>query len=118
LGHCMQARLRARGATKISVIDNWADAGISLRPRAGHPMRERWGNADKTCVVYSGNLGLAHDVDTLQEAMLELRGERGLDFCIIGDGVKRAGLQAALAAAGMKQVRFLPYVPRPELGLS
>jgi catechol 2,3-dioxygenase-like lactoylglutathione lyase family enzyme len=68
LGECMRARLGG----KVTVIGNWADSQ-EIRPL---PFPE-----GALTVLYSGNLGLAHDVDTVLAAMKELRADgRGVLF--------------------------------------
>nr|NIM62452.1 glycosyltransferase [Acidobacteriota bacterium]NIQ86046.1 glycosyltransferase [Acidobacteriota bacterium] len=69
LGPAMARRLAEQGASHVEVIDNWCD-GDAIRPRdkQGHPHRLRNGWEGKFVVLYSGNMGLAHEFDTLLDA--------------------------------------------------
>jgi hypothetical protein len=63
LGKCMRQRLIAAGISseKIFVAENWAD-GHLIQPM---PLPA----SDSFIVLYSGNLGLAHDIETISAAM-------------------------------------------------
>lgn len=106
LGRCMAERVAARGVpwSKIHICENWAD-GEAVRPGAFHERAE-------LRVLYSGNLGLAHDVETVAGGMARL-GE-GYEFVFSGGGPRRAWLEAACAGWGW--VRFQGYEERERLG--
>ncbi len=98
LGELMAARV-----PNAVVIHNWADAGLSN----GGPRARR-----STFVVgYSGNLGRAHDVDTILRAIPMLPDVR---FVFTGGGAKLD----AVREAGAANVEIRPYVPREQLSES
>ena len=116
----MAARLVAQGALldRIRVIPNWAD-GELIRPRAGLENDFRRSNelTDKFVVMYSGNLGVAHDFDTLIRAARILEDTHdNVVFTFVGDGNRRKETEEL--ARGARNVRFLPYQPREVLGQS
>jgi glycosyltransferase involved in cell wall biosynthesis len=84
------------------VVHNWADASLRPMPRD---------SAAPFTVAYSGNLGRAHEFDTILRAMQQLPGVR---FAITGGGAQLARVRAAAPS----NVAFQPYVPREELGRS
>ena len=119
LGECMRARLIGRGvdAAKISVAENWADA------RAIQPMPRPAGageTADRRdlVVLYSGNLGLAHELDTVTGAMRELRQDSRVRFVFAGSGGRRAELARFVADNAIESVEMRPYAPRASLSES
>jgi glycosyltransferase involved in cell wall biosynthesis len=116
----MAERLVAQGAprSKLRVIPNWADGRpIRPRPRAGNPFRQKHGLEGKFVVMYSGNIGAGHDVETLvQAAHLLAPTSPEVMFVFIGDGVRRR--QAEELARRASNVRFLPYQRKEELGTS
>jgi glycosyltransferase involved in cell wall biosynthesis len=119
LGHDMREKVLARGvpAEKIDVVPNWADTDL-VRPTAGpNPLRAEWGLGDSFVVMYSGNLGLSQNLDPLLAAAANLRGTP-VSFVLVGEGAAKAGLQARAAAMGLDNVRFLPYQPKEQLGVS
>lgn len=116
----MAARVRAQGAPedRVRVIWNWADGErIFPVPAAANPFRQRHGLGERFVLLYSGNVGLAHDLSGLVEAMrrLEARCPR-LVLLVVGAG---GGLpEVRRRAAGLGNVRFLPRQPREELAES
>lgn len=116
----MARRLQAQGADvdRVRVIPNWADgADLTPVPREANPFRTEHGLGDRFVAMYSGNLGLGHDVATVirAAAILETRCPRAL-LVFVGDGARRA--EAERLAAGLGNVRFLPYQPRARLAES
>ena len=111
LGECMRDRLQARGipGVKIQVAHNWAD-GAAIQPI------KRPGDPAKLVVLYSGNLGLAHDIDTIARAMLALKGDNRFRFVFTGGGPRRAELQAFCEREALGSVEWKGYVQRESLG--
>ncbi len=101
LGECMRARLVARGvpAERLFICENWAD-GATIRPVA-------WPAEGPLRILYSGNLGLAHETATIEAVLEELRGDDRFEFVFAGGGPRRAALERA--CAGMTNVRFLAW---------
>ncbi|MBL8238512.1 MAG: glycosyltransferase family 4 protein [Bryobacterales bacterium] len=103
LGHCMKERLIAAGvpANRIHIAQNWAtDPGIAtfLTPDLP-PLR----------ILYSGNLGMAHEVDTIDAVLKSLANERGIEFVFAGGGAARAGLEQRCHDAKISNVTFQSY---------
>ena len=113
LGECMKQRLVARGipAARITVAENWADAS------AIHPL-PRPGNPDQLVLLYSGNLGLAHDLDTLTESILQLRSDDRFRFLFVGSGGRRQELADFCRQHEITSVELRPYVQRDSLSES
>ena len=106
LGPCMRRRLMARGIPKqlIHVAENWAD-GRSISPK---PFRD----SGPIHVLYSGNLGLSHDIDTIVNVMRHFRDDPRFVFTFSGGGIKRQELERLCLSEGLQNCRFLPYVAR------
>ena len=112
LGECMRTRLLGRGipASKIVVADNWADSAAITpleRPADG-----------RLTVLYSGNLGLAHDLETVLAAIATLDTDDRFRFLFVGGGGRRAELAAFCDAHAITSVSLLPYVQRGSLSES
>jgi colanic acid biosynthesis glycosyl transferase WcaI len=109
----MRQRLIARGiaADNIHVADNWAD-GQQIRPV---PHRS---SANSLSLLYSGNLGLAHDVDTISEAMQRLKEDSRFRFIFAGGGSLRGGLEDKCRMDGIVSAEFRSYSQRQDLGAS
>ncbi len=95
---------------RIEVIPNWADTD-QLRPipKAENPFAAEHGQVDKVTVLYSGNMGTTHELDTIVESARMLQGEPRISFLLIGDGLGRDEVERA--AAGLGNVRLLPRQP-------
>ncbi len=113
LGPCMKDRLIARGipAEKIHITENWADGSL-IQPVARNAADSR------LTLLYSGNLGLAHDVSTILIAMEELRADANFRFLFAGGGPLRKQLEASCQRAQITAAEFRPYSPKANLGES
>jgi len=117
VGRCMSERLSRRGipSERIRLISNIGmERDIIPCGSRDNPFRIRNGISPETLVVmYSGNLGRAHDFETILEAarLLKEQGERGILFLFVGEGPSRSTVERDAAAAGLSNVRFLPPQP-------
>jgi glycosyltransferase involved in cell wall biosynthesis len=124
LGERMAAYVANRkvAPARIACIPNWAN-DVDIVPIA-HPensLRRHWGWGDRFVVAYSGNLGRAHEVQTLLAAMeLLFLDERdgNIHFAFIGGGARMDEVRERVAARPGARVEFLPYQPRELLGAS
>ncbi len=117
LGDSMRERLLVRGIdpARIRVIPNWADArNTAVMPSRDSRTRQALGLADRFVVGYSGNLGRAHEFETLVGAACRLRSQPRFAFLITGGGAKVAALRQAVEAQGLRSFIFQDYQP-PEL---
>ena len=108
--------LKAHGqsADRVRVQENWADgAAIQPRPTASTSFRARHGLKGRFVVMYSGNLGLVHDIATPIRAAHELsRSCPDVVFVFVGAGARLA--EARELAGEAANIRFLPAQPRGE----
>jgi putative colanic acid biosynthesis glycosyltransferase WcaI len=109
LGSCMRRRLIARGIQpkKIEIAENWAN-GKLIYPEARR-------SPDRFSVLYPGNLGLAHDVETVSAVMDRLKTDERFRFTYVGGGPRVKDLQAFCEAQGIRTASFLPYCDRDQL---
>ncbi len=121
LGRCMRDRLIEKGVPpeKISLIPPWADIDeLEPLPRDENPLRKAWGLENKLVVMYSGNLGLAHDIDTLRGAMEQLKTRDDIRFVFVGGGKLMTQLQAYCEEHSLTHAIFKPYQPREAIRTS
>ena len=72
---------------RVHVIPNWTDDNdITPISHASNPLRQQWGLEDKFVVGYSGNLGRAHEFDTLLAAAELLKDNHRIVFVCVGGG--------------------------------
>jgi len=109
LGECMRNRLIRSGLPEAKVVtaENWAD-GAQIGVVAAAP-------ADRFVVFYSGNLGMAHDMDTIWEAIQRLADHPSIQFRFVGGGIRKTRLEALCRAAGVRNVAFEAFRPSNSL---
>jgi colanic acid biosynthesis glycosyl transferase WcaI len=121
LGKKMAEYLVARGARhdRVVVIHNWADDDtiVPVLPERNR-LRDRWGLAGKFVVGYSGNMGRAHEFETILGAAEQLGSETDIVFLFIGGGNQRTHLEKETVKRGLTQVLFKPYQDREVLAQS
>lgn len=123
LGPVMAERVADRAGIDpedVAVIHNWAD-GEFVRPmaKADNWFSETHGLVDPFAVLYSGNVGEFHDLETLVRAAAAFADEP-VRFLVVGEGDGKASVVERAAALGVRgdTVRFLPYQPREDLPYS
>ncbi len=112
LGPCMKTRLLQHriAEDRIVVAENWAD-GQAIKPLPfpeQRPLR----------ILYSGNLGLVHEVATIRAVMERLANSPDFLFVFAGGGMARRELTDFCRKRGIKNVSFLGYAPLQDLGAS
>ncbi|WP_295622152.1 glycosyltransferase family 4 protein [Chamaesiphon sp. GL140_3_metabinner_50] len=105
-------------AEKIAIIPSWVDPEqIVPRPKHENWFAREHGLVEPFTVLYSGNMGRCHDMDTLLGAVKLLR-DTPIRFVFIGSGEKRKQFQQSVADLGLKNCLFLPYQSRENLPYS
>lgn len=101
-----------REQSKIWAISTWEN-GDFIRPLAKHKnwFRQKYNLLEQTVVLYSGNMGLAHDLVVVIEAAELLMEHREITFLFIGGGGQYHRLNDLAAQKKLKNIRFLPYQP-------
>lgn len=121
LSETMKRRVIAKHPTiapKISTVHNWADAEW-IKPV---PKQENWfacqhGLNQKFTVLYSGNLGRCHDLDTIIGAIKLLK-QQPIQFVFIGAGAKHDLCRQTATELNLTNCIFLPYQDRTNLPYS
>ncbi|MFB2737089.1 glycosyltransferase family 4 protein [Umezakia ovalisporum] len=103
---------------KVSVIHSWANPELIV-PIAKKENWFAWKHnlVNKFTVLYSGNMGRCHDIDTLLKAAIELQNE-SVQFVCIGGGARREELIAKVNQLGLNNFTFLPYQDKKDLPYS
>ena len=119
LGEEMRERCIGAGSVpeRTIVVPNWSDAdSVHPVPRERNPLRVELAGGAEVVVMYSGNIGRGHDVETLLAAARRLRDHSDIVFVFVGDGAKRADVDAARRE--LRNVRVAEYQPRERLSQS
>jgi glycosyltransferase involved in cell wall biosynthesis len=99
----------------VHVIPNWAD-GDDLRPKHKSDSSVAIENdlIDDFVLLYSGNMGLYYEFDTVLDATERLKGER-FRLVLIGGGGKKKWIEEQVQQRGLTNVSILPYQPFDKL---
>lgn len=121
LGERMKKFLCSHGVDcgRIAIIPNWSDGGL-IYPvdRQDNGLASEWDLEGRFVVGYSGNLGRAHDFETLLGAARLLREEKRIAFLFIGAGAQIDRLKHIVVEDNLDNVLFKPYQPREKLAES
>ncbi|MEO0854323.1 MAG: glycosyltransferase family 4 protein, partial [Cyanobacteria bacterium J06648_11] len=90
---------------------------IFPRPKAKNWFAQKHGFDRKFTVLYSGNMGRCHDMDTIMETARRLRDD-DIQFVFIGKGAKHQDCQEQAAEWGLKNCTFLPFQDKHTLPYS
>ncbi|HEY9829353.1 MAG TPA: glycosyltransferase family 4 protein [Stenomitos sp.] len=103
---------------KITVIHNWADPN-QIVPIAKHQnwFAKAFNLVDTFTVLYSGNMGRCHDMETILAAAKLLK-DQPIQFVFIGNGAKREGFRTQASQLGLHNCQFLPYQDKQNLPYS
>ncbi|MEB3350058.1 MAG: glycosyltransferase family 4 protein [Cyanobacteriota bacterium] len=119
LSTTMQTHLRQhypQVSKPITVIPSWADPDlIRPMPRSANHFTQLQGLGDHFVVLYSGNQGRCHDLNTLLDAAERLQNQPHILFLIVGAGAQHKSLVERVKRQGLSHVRFLPYQEADQL---
>ncbi len=133
IGRCMAKHLTNQGleSSKITMIPNWPDleltqgdggAAVSkshkgLPPEkvwfeGAKPFDEQIKDGPKFRVLYAGNIGLAHPIETILAAAEVLNTDNPeIEFVFVGDGPRFDEISKRRGHGGLDNIRLLPYQP-------
>ena len=99
----------------VHVIPNWAD-GDDLKPKdkSESSVARENGLLDGFVLLYSGNMGLYYEFETVLDAAERLKGEP-FKLVLIGGGGKKKWIEEQVEQRGLDNVLILPYQPFDKL---
>jgi glycosyltransferase involved in cell wall biosynthesis len=119
LGPSMADRIRAKGVPdgRVIEISNWATGDLGVVRGTDNPMRTVFGLGDDFVLVYSGNLGLGHEFDTLLQGVAVARRQvPSLRVLFFGSGARLEEVRKLVASLGLDCcTSFAPPVPGEQL---
>ncbi len=110
--------VKNRGAKSVELIPNGADPDMFNPLDRGTAFREALqvnSPEDKFVVLYAGAHGISNDLGVVLECAEILSQNPVIHFVFLGDGKEKTNLQARAAEMGLKNVTFLPSVPKNEM---
>lgn len=125
IGRCMKEVIGHKAAElgypldgKLHTIHIWSDdRNITCAGKTRNPLVDRFKIHGKYVVMYSGNMGRFHDMETIMAAAELLRDRDDIVFLFVGEGHKKRWMEDFASEKGLTNCQFHTYVPREELGL-
>jgi len=119
IGDRMAGRLRYQMLPKtadVSVVPPWSDVE-TLRPmaRVDNPYAQDFVEADDAVILYSGNMGGSHDIDSMLKAAKLLQDQKRVRFVFIGNGEKLPAVESYIQQYPDGNVRVFPFQPEEML---
>lgn len=125
LGPVMRDHIREKAgdgfdADKLTIIHNWEEKDfITPTEKANNWFSQRHDLVDKLGIVYSGNIGDNHDLETVVRAATAFENE-AVKFLIIGEGDKKQDIVKLAGKLDLDEetIEFLPYQDLDDLPYS
>lgn len=122
IGDVMAERLSGQFDVKktelkhVGVIPPWADTE-NIKPIKKHlnPLVNELSQGDCITVLYSGNMGISHDIESMLKAAKILKDHQGIKFLFIGEGQKWQFAYDFVKAENLANVQVLPFQPEDKL---
>ena len=110
LGKHLQSAVMNYTAKEPVIIQNWTNADF-IKPlqKNNNPFALQYNLADKFVVMYSGNLGITHDIESIIYAAEKLKNNSAIQFVIIGGGAKKEKIKQMVMDLKLTNVLLLPY---------
>lgn len=100
---------------KISVIENGVEAQ-QFRPSDGTGLRTELGIEGKFVASYIGTMGMAHGLNTIIEAAVNLRETNPeVLFLMIGEGAEKERIAAMANGLRLPNLKFIDQMPREKI---
>lgn len=80
-------------------------------PKEQNPFCIEHGLVDKFVVLYSGKMGIGHNIELILEAAEKLRDNRDICFVFIGEGPKYSVVESFIAEHQSENIKLFPLQP-------
>ena len=105
--------------SKITIVPCWsANSTFAPMAKEENPFVKEHGLKGKFVVMYSGNMGVTHNVQLLVECAKRLKEVTGIHFMLIGGGTKKSELEAKVKSEGLANCTFMDWLPADQLPYS
>lgn len=101
------------GTPDVVIVPIWVDVNI-IKPisRDKNPYALNFiKSSDEFVVLYSGNMGSSHDIDSMLMAALTLRNIKKIKFLFIGEGDKYKDVEGFIKKHRLTNVALFPFQP-------
>jgi len=110
------SQVEALGAKQVTLIPNGADPEMFNPHAKGMAFLQSHGLEDHFIVLYAGAHGMSNDLGVVLDAAEHLLDNITIKIVLLGDGKEKAQLQNEAWERGLKNILFLPPIPKVEMG--
>ena len=102
--------------SNVLIINPWVDTKI-IKPLvySKNKYAKDYVSSDKFVVLYSGNMGLTHDIDTIINAAKILKDDKKIIFLIIGEGPGYEKVRQFIYNFNIKNLKLFPFQEQKKL---
>jgi glycosyltransferase involved in cell wall biosynthesis len=104
-----------RGAGRVGLVPNGADPAMFDLADLGDEFRQTYDLSDRFIVTYAGAHGMSNDLGVVLDAARELQDRPEVQIVLLGDGKEKAHLVTRAQELGLKNVTFLPSLPKSQM---
>ncbi len=108
--------VQERGVRQVALVPNGADTRMFDPQANGVNFREAHGLQGKFIALYAGAHGMSNDLCVVLEAAALLNDRPEIAIVLLGDGKEKPALQNQATEMGLRNVLFLPPVPKAGMG--
>jgi glycosyltransferase involved in cell wall biosynthesis len=103
----------------LHVVPSWIDVD-HVRPisKEDNWFAQQHNQIDKLTVLYSGNMGMARNLDIVIQVAERMSEDSRIGFLLIGDGPQRKGLQQTVVHKELSNITILPWQSKKDLPYS
>jgi glycosyltransferase involved in cell wall biosynthesis len=107
--------VKARGARVVDLVPNGADPRMFDPTENGLEFRQKYRLSAKFVVLYAGAHGLSNDLGIILDAARLLQDRQEIVFVFLGDGKEKPALLRRTEEMELKNVLFIPPLPKLEI---
>ena len=95
---------------KMVVVPDWANTEyLKPIPKKNNPFVKKYSLLQGITIMYSGNMGITHDLSMLINLAESLTGDNRFQFVIVGEGPNKDSLKNESTKRNLNNILFLPY---------
>jgi len=113
-----QEHVQVRGGKRVELIPNGSDPSMFDPADKGSTFRQFHNLDGKFVALYAGAHGMSNDLGVVLEAARALEQvtvTSNIQIVLLGDGKEKSHLQAQADEMGLRNVTFVPSVPKSEM---
>lgn len=94
---------------KIEIITNWADKEKIYKENKKNDFSVQECISETFNIVYTGNIGRFHDVETILETANKLKDNSKISFIFVGDGYKKQNIENYKKENSLNNIKLMGY---------